>query len=270
LLSLIVLAWFVCGMLPTILTKTDSPNFLRTLCLTPALAILIGLALADLASRLSRARRPALAGAIPALLILGSLALTYTDLFIHWSRRPDVWRAFKGPIVQLARIAEDPIAASDAPDSVLERNILYMVPSLLYQDRTFQFLLLDRFRDSLVRSLGGGLFLIYPYDDWRVIQPSQPYIHFINSIDGRSEPGVVPVEDERWIVATANNGLASPRSGGRPSPLEELAPNGRVVHEFKTPEGYTWAVIYAIRYEDLPTREAFERVLRDYPHDLRF
>jgi len=56
-----LLGWIACGMATTIFTHTDSPNFLRSLVMTPAVATVVAIGLVDAALRAEgrRLARPA-------------------------------------------------------------------------------------------------------------------------------------------------------------------------------------------------------------------
>ena len=120
-LTWILLAWLICGVAATVLTYTDSPNFLRTLVVTPALAAFAGIGLADLAARAWRRRR--LTGALLSVgLILISTALTARDIYRRWPNDRAVWERFHGPAAQLADFARraSPGAAVFVPAPVAE------------------------------------------------------------------------------------------------------------------------------------------------------
>ena len=131
-LWLIVLGWIACGLLATVLTVTDSPNFLRTLCITPAVAALTGLGLATVAGGIARlTRRPAAGWGLAVALVLVSAAWSGWDVYGQWARRPDVWQSFNGDMAGLARVAGE-----------LPEGDLVFVPAFLAGHRTFQFLTL--------------------------------------------------------------------------------------------------------------------------------
>ncbi len=178
----ILLGWIAAGLLPTIFTITDSPNFLRTLVLTPAVATVTALGLAWAAERAA-----ARTGRIAALSLL-ALALGYSTFQSHrtlheWSRREDVYLAFQGDLADIARFAQT--VPPEAP--------LY-VPDFFGLFRSFQFQTI-------------GLDNLYYYKDWSFLGPWPT--------DPRQAG--LPPPPYRIVIATAANRAYEPLRalGGR-------------------------------------------------------
>ncbi len=146
-LAPILLLWILCGLAPSVFTLTDSPNFLRSLVMTPAVAVVTGWGLVDLARRLAGPRRGAVAGLI-ALALSASALLSANDIYRVWPRRDDVWSRFHGAAVQVGRFA----AAAPADAAVF-------VPEPFNEGRPFQFMTLGAQR---IYSYGARL----PLEPW--------------------------------------------------------------------------------------------------------
>lgn len=229
--------WIACGLLATIFTKTDSPNTLRTLCVTPAVAALVGLGYwraTQWTARLWAGARGRAAvawrtGLLLVLLILTSAATTAQGLYRTWARNEEVWRSFNGDLYDLGRLA-----AAAPPD------VAVFVPQYLWQHRTFQYLTL------------GARARIYPYASWAMLDawpPAGP-----SDAVGEGPPVLAraiqpagPPPRERWIIVTANNRILQA--------LEPLTPSGRVAGELQapSPERNTWALAWAVPERALPT-----------------
>lgn len=104
-LGYILAGWLVLGMLTTIVVSTDSPNFNRTLCVTPVVATLIGLGLADMGRRAGRRFGEPFGVGLVCLLIGVSGAMTAHSIFMGWGRDARVWHAFNGDQAQVAQVA---------------------------------------------------------------------------------------------------------------------------------------------------------------------
>ena len=234
-LSLILLGWILCGLTATIFTHTDSPNFLRTLCITPAVAAVTGIGLAGIA-RLS-ARRLGAKGAVAlATLLLCATALwTGRDVYAVWPKRQDVWQSFNGDISQLARFA-----AQSPPD------VAVYVPQFLFEHRSFQF-----------QSLGHRN--IFPYADWSFLDPWPPSAP-AQSLRAQSRPRPAA----RWIIVTANNGLLQPLRDIVP------APRGSVLQGFTAPAGNTWAAVYVVPETGLPPANILRQLQNRWRREMRF
>ena len=103
-LPLILLGWLACGLSATVFTHTDSPNFLRTLCVTPAVATLTAMGVVDLGRRLGKGRSGSRQVAFAAALTACWAASCVLDL-TAWAGRVDVWERFHGPLTQIANYA---------------------------------------------------------------------------------------------------------------------------------------------------------------------
>lgn len=178
----ILILWVMCGIAPTIFTHTDSPNFLRTLVATPAVAALTGIGLADIGGWIARRHKPAALGAM-SLFILVSAGLTARDVYLVWPRRDDVYYRFHGNAVQIAQYANE--TSADAA---------VFVPEPFTEGRPFQFITLSAARPDniypFIDSLPLGLWppvplaagrpapsrrvLILPADP-RVLKAVEPY-----------------------------------------------------------------------------------------------
>lgn len=151
-LAPILLLWLMCGIAPTVFTHTDSPNFLRTLVATPAVAALTGIGLADIGGWIARRWRPAAVG-LMSLVILVSAGLTARDIYLVWPRRDDVFYRFHGNAVQIAQYANQASA-----------NAAVFVPEPFTEGRPFQFIALSAARPEN----------IYPFKDTLPLRPWPP------------------------------------------------------------------------------------------------
>ena len=129
--------WLGLGLTPTILTRTDSPNFLRTLGVTPAVAVLVALGIEAgwrLAEPLATGRgiRVALAATAMAW-VAASGVLTARDVFGRWGRDPVVWESFNGREAQLGR------GAAETP-----AGVIFWAPAFLAAHRSFLYLAGER------------------------------------------------------------------------------------------------------------------------------
>lgn len=131
LLSRALVLWLVLGTLPTIVSDTDSANFLRTLVITPAVAAVVGIGASQLSGLLHRARATQRLGKVlPTLLVLCSVALMLVMYFITWARWPGLKANFSGEADDIARYVR----------TIPPETTVY-VPSALAQDSyTFRFL----------------------------------------------------------------------------------------------------------------------------------
>ena len=89
-------AWLVVGLAPSVVTEFP-PQFGRTVMVTPALAMLVGLG----AETLWVSRRPWLAR-LAAVALLGSTALTARDYFVRWAGDEHLFIAFDTGLYDLA------------------------------------------------------------------------------------------------------------------------------------------------------------------------
>lgn len=216
-LETILVGWLALGFMPTVLTKTDSPNFLRTLVLTPAVASVAAVGMIAL-WEVWRRRRPRgkanAAGALAIIALLGITAImTARDVFVRWADSPDVWSAFSPFETQLGK------AAAATPEGTS-----FWVPGAMGEHLSFKFLSADQ---------------SFPDEGPRVI----PYDNFDFLRENTSPAG------PRRIVATAHNQVLPV--------LRRLAPEGRIVERFAVPavDGAApavWAWLYEIRPGDLP------------------
>lgn len=164
------LLWLGCGLLPTVLTQTDSPNFLRTLCVTPAVALLVAWGLVALTDALRRRIGARTAAVVLCFAVAFSGVLSAWDIYGRWARDPQVWESFNGPYADLGRHA----AALD-PEAPC-----YLPGRLLRDSRTLQFLTHGRER-------------IRGYDDFDFLL-SAPF-------------ATADADRRRLVVATAHNRL---------------------------------------------------------------
>lgn len=220
LLAVLLFGWLAFGMASTVFTVTDSPNFLRTLCITPVVAALVGLGLAE-ASRAAARRWGARAGAaLLGLALLYSGAQAAWDIYGVWGRRADVWQRFHGDLTDLAR------AADQAPPEVA-----VMFPGERYEHPAVQFQTATRKN-------------IYPYHDLKTAlgpwPPSEP-----------ARAGGQKAPKKRWIIVTGDNPV-----GRR---IVALMPQASVVREFYHPalEG-NWAAMISVTEESLPAAGALK------------
>ena len=190
-LPAIQLGWLACGMLPTILARTDSPNFLRTLCLTPAVATICAVGLVGMVGSLSGSRGRKIAPVLAVLLLIVSGINCAHQIYKNWPGDISVWKGFNGDITQIGYYS----AAMD------DGSVEVMVPQLLYKHRTFQFLNLGQNHAR-------------PYHNWK-------------SMLGKTDddpPG------QRAIIVTVRNGVLNPLQDLLPSAKVDqhfAAPHGR-------------------------------------------
>ena len=216
-LETILVGWLLLGFMPTVLTKTDSPNFLRTLVLTPAVASIAAIGMVALWEVWCR-RRPGgkanAAGVLAIIVLLGITAfVTARDVFVRWADSPAVWSAFSSYETQLGK------AAAATP-----KGTSFWVPGAMGEHLSFKFLSADS---------------SFPAEGPRVI----PYDNFDFL---RADPTLA---GPRRIVATAHNQLLPV--------LRRLAPEGRIVERFAVhavdeAAPAVWAWLYEIRPGDLP------------------
>jgi hypothetical protein len=229
-LTFILLGWVGCGLAATIFTKTDSPNFLRTLCITPAVAAIAGMGLAGAGRALARRAGNGAAVALVAALIAISGGLTGYDIYANWARRPDVWHAFHGDLSQLARFARG------APP-----DVAVFVPQFLCEHRSFAF-------------QTAGAKNVYPYRDWSMLAPWPP----APGEAGRPKPR------RRWIIVTAANQLLAPLSRLAPGGAMSQgfhAPDGNK---------NTWAAVFAIPENALPAPDTVKKMGAQWRGEMRF
>ncbi|MCE5228671.1 glycosyltransferase family 39 protein [bacterium] len=181
-LAPILILWLMCGIAPTVFTLTDSPNFLRSLVATPAVAALTGIGLADIAGMVAR-RKPAAAVTLACLAIAVSSGLTARDIYLVWPHREDVWGRFHGPAVQVADFANE--ASADAA---------VFVPEPFTEGRPYQFITLAAARPEN----------IYPFSNALPLGPWPP----VPQAAGRPAPArriVIVPNDERILRALGPN-----------------------------------------------------------------
>lgn len=168
--EIVLIGWFVLGLMPTVFAATDSPNFLRTLVLAPAVACLAAVGLTCiwdfLAMRVAPRWSIGVAATAAVGLLVASSAFTVRDFYLRWGRSGEVWAAFNGAETDLARVAVENSATSR----------LYWLPEKLSRHRSFQFMTAA---DSNIR----------PYADFAFLRPEL----------GEAAP--------RLIVTTAHNQL---------------------------------------------------------------
>jgi len=212
-LPAILLGWLACGMLATILAGTDSPNFLRTLCLTPAVATICAVGLAGMVGFLSGFRGRIIALVLAILLLIASGVNCAHQIYNNWSGNISVWKGFNGDITQIGYYS----AAMD------NGAVEVMVPQLLYEHRTFQFLNMGRNHAR-------------PYHNWKTM---------LGKTDN-DPPG------QRAIIVTVRNGVLNP--------LQNLLPSAGVDQHFAAPHGRTWALAFIIDKDQLPPPDILEEM----------
>ncbi|MCX7011186.1 MAG: hypothetical protein NTW86_01230, partial [Candidatus Sumerlaeota bacterium] len=104
-LAAVLLLWLVCGTAPTVFSKTDSPNFLRTLILTPCVAALAGWGADGMARSVGRRFGHWIGNALAGILVASSVTVMMALYFLVWARMPELWRDFSGQADQIARYA---------------------------------------------------------------------------------------------------------------------------------------------------------------------
>lgn len=233
-LETILVSWLLLGMMPTIFAKTDSPNFLRTLVLTPAVAGLIAIGLSELWDPLDRwigaakkipqglqdaprARASPLIAILIGALVLTSGATTVRDVFGRWAPSPEVWMSFNGRETQLGEIA-----GATPPGTIC------WIPAAMGSHRTVQYLTAGTDRVRL-------------YSDFDFLRPG---------LDG-SDPDV---SGPMRVVATEHNVLLPV--------LRRLVPSGRVIDVMFEPRGESlqpWAWLFEIPPGQRPSAEEVDR-----------
>lgn len=165
----ILVCWLALGLMPTVFSKTDSPNFLRTLVATPAVAGLVAIGFAGawdgIGARLRNRDAMRFVPLVAILLLAGSFAITTRDVFFRWAKSEEAWEGFNGPFVQLAR------SALRSPEGGE-----FWMPQYLSEHRTFQFLAPDASK-------------VHPYSK-------------LDFLRRGADPG-----RDRYVVATAHNGV---------------------------------------------------------------
>ncbi|MCH8332620.1 FMN-binding glutamate synthase family protein, partial [Candidatus Sumerlaeota bacterium] len=239
-LETILVSWLLLGMMPTIFAKTDSPNFLRTLVLTPAVAGLIAIGLSvlwDLIDRLigaakkippglqdaPRAHASPLTAILIGALILASATTTVRDVFGRWAPSPEVWMSFNGRQTQLGKIA-----GATPPGAIC------WIPAAMGSHRTVQYLTAGTDRVRL-------------YSDFDFLRPDP---------DGSG-----PMR----VVATEHNVLLPV--------LRRLVPSGRVIDVMIEPRGESlqpWAWLFEIPPGKLPAAEEVDRAEERHRIDIRW
>jgi hypothetical protein len=129
-LAAFLLAWVVFGTLPTVFSYTDSPNFLRTLIITPAVAALAGLGANQIAEWFSRWKNcPRPMRIIPGACVAASVATMLWMYFAVWAQTPNLWHDFSGEVTDLARFSRD-----------MPENCAVFVPGEIMGHYSFQYL----------------------------------------------------------------------------------------------------------------------------------
>lgn len=168
-LEIMILTWLVLGLAPTIFTRTDSPNFLRTCVATPAVACIVAMGwVRPMEWALDRFRLAALRPLcvmILALAVLASGLLASRDIYLRWSRDEQVWAKFNAAEAQIGR------AARSAPPGGS-----FWIPESIRNHRTVRFLTRD-------------LNSIHAYRNFSFLRPSPR------------------LEGPRWVVVTVHNQL---------------------------------------------------------------
>jgi 4-amino-4-deoxy-L-arabinose transferase-like glycosyltransferase len=107
-LAAILPVWIVAGTLPTVFSRTDSPNFLRTLIVTPAVAACAGLGAAWVSEWYERrGARRVLSWGLSTVWVGASVAAMLGLYFGTWGGRADLWGAFSGQPDQIARYVRE-------------------------------------------------------------------------------------------------------------------------------------------------------------------
>jgi hypothetical protein len=143
----IVLAWLGCGLLPTIFTVTDSPNFLRTLVAAPAVAAIAGIGLADLGQRLAAKTGTRWACGFVVLMVVVS-GLWAGIRLRQWGALPEVRGKYQAEVVRMG--GEASIAADE--------QTAVFIPRMFEPSLPLRFQLLE------ARN-------VHFYDDWGVLGP---------------------------------------------------------------------------------------------------
>jgi hypothetical protein len=149
-LPVILSAWLACGLLPTIFTYTDSPNFLRTLVAAPAVAAIAGLGLANIGRRLAKRAGSAVAIATIALILFGSAVWTGLQLR-EWGALPGVRAKYQADVIEMGAIAR---RLGDDRTGVL-------IPAMFQESLPLRFQLI-------------GARNVRFFDDWSFLAPWSP------------------------------------------------------------------------------------------------
>jgi 4-amino-4-deoxy-L-arabinose transferase-like glycosyltransferase len=225
--SIVALSWIALGALPTVLTYNDSPNFLRSLVMTPALAIVTAMGVVAAADFVSAKIGKAGEGAVAArknaavfalatvIIVAASAAITSYQLFVRFPKMTEVWAAYNGAEYQLGQ------AAAETP-----KGTSFWIPGQMARHRTIQYLSRD-----MDRKFAFGNF------------------NFLNAKIGPRGP--------RRVVATAHNQVHVV--------LDRFIPRARMIYEFKRPDGGVWALLYEIPEDALPPPEDIDRIAATHP-----
>lgn len=235
-LGVALLGWLALGIAPTVFAQTDSPNFLRTLVATPAVAGIAGVGLVaacEAGARFGRARGVGRAGALAAgagvALVAAAGSIGARDVFAKWAPSPETWASFNGPESDLGR------AAAEAPP-----GSVVFVPAHLAEHLSF------RYRATAERPAPreGDAPVVVPYSDFAFLRPAP----------GDDRP--------RFVVATAHNRVYPV--------LEALVPEGRIARELRRPGGGVWALLYAIPPGAFPDPARVAAAEAAHPADVRW
>lgn len=168
-LEAILLGWLVLGMATTALTKTDSPNFLRSLVLTPAVSALAAIGMWRIFSytrtKFPRFVPPYSIAILTVVLIGGSGFMTARDVFVRWPAMPEVWHGFNTGQTEVGR------AATEAPEGTS-----VWLPAHFARHPSIVFLIGDKSE-------------VYEYENFSFLRVSPESA------------------GPRWVMATNDNGL---------------------------------------------------------------
>lgn len=292
-LALLALGWLALGIAPTIFTKTDSPNQLRTLVATPAIALLGAMGAEQLLRAGSRLRAKTRApdeerAASPESRSPNGKNATPTGLKTKLSERG------VAPTSQPRALARNPFVVGHAPRFAVPSLLVCIVVVLLVTTAALVGVFAHRgVREwsrarSVWESFSGpetdlgrkaartpeGVEFWAPaflteHLSFRYMAASERPRPALREMGGELAANVRAYADFAFLRG------APPGPGPSPSPrprrviatvhngilpsLERLVPSGRVVEELRTPDGRVWAVVFEIPAGALPAPEAVFR-----------
>ncbi|MBI2861255.1 MAG: glycosyltransferase family 39 protein [Chloroflexi bacterium] len=176
---LLLVLWIPVMLIPTILS-VDSPHYLRSIGVFPAAYLALGLGAVELTRLLTagvnkwwpRVANVGVAGVLLAALLVGGGWLTYRDYFLDWGRRPEVYAAFNGPLVDAAHaLATSPIWREAAQNGEAQT----FITDRFWDDRATMAFLLWPYLPPSKRAAGAGSDLASQwFDEERSLPLPQP------------------------------------------------------------------------------------------------
>ena len=195
----LIISWFFIMLFASILSY-GSPNMLRTVAITPTLAIFISIGLLSISDVLKKKFSPQLPIIIIAILIIYFACIELHRYFIIWANHPQTYLEFNSNFADAARTLNK-----------LDENTTIFVYEPLFRHPTF---------------------------DFETINHKSKYATFTRSEDGRFQFKKEPTKGS-LILATDWDGIYNLY-------LRNHYPDGKIIDEFKLPNGYLWAVVFQV------------------------